>query len=131
MNEMTRDSRRIALLTALALSRGVLNVSDDAKRVRYRYIMSFVGDVCKKAFQAAFYVSNDKLTGARLHGEEGRAFLVEHENASNQNNKFLPVDELVAWFRNFASLYGDIMAVRFRTQKTRNGVVHQDLFKVR
>lgn len=133
-HEMSKEARRTSLLTALAISAGAVGTRRQRgrnERMRYVYLLPYCGEVCKQAFQSAYEVSNDTLTRTRNQMNQGHCYVLAHKNSGNSNASKIDEGAISHWLRSLAERIGDGCAIRFRTQRTHEGVTTRYVTKQR
>ncbi|ETM98488.1 hypothetical protein PPTG_24606 [Phytophthora nicotianae INRA-310] len=95
------------------------------EREKFHYYLSFVGQVCRSAFAHCLGVKSLTIQRYKRRVRERNIAAKEHGNKLNKNASSVDVVWLVKWFKEFAAEVGDVVPVRVRTQKTKDGVVNK------
>ncbi|KAH9135068.1 hypothetical protein LEN26_006595 [Aphanomyces euteiches] len=124
LDEMSKEMQHTCILTSLSISIAMMNKRKSrgkGLRVRYTYVMPYLGYVCKQAFEACFDISGGSLS--RLRKQVSRSIVPKkHGNISNQNAKSVDYDTLKAWFQPYAAAVGHTIQARRKTRvKTEDG----------
>ncbi|KAK1942395.1 hypothetical protein P3T76_005894 [Phytophthora citrophthora] len=121
-----------ALQFALRLLRGACVMQTDTasrrrgtgEREKFHFYLPFVGHVRRTAF--AHCLGMQPLTVQRYKRRvEGNIATKKHGNKLNKNVSTIDAVWLVRWFKEFASEVGEVVPVRVRMQKTKDGVVNK------
>ncbi|ETN22611.1 hypothetical protein PPTG_02498 [Phytophthora nicotianae INRA-310] len=126
LNQMTKSERTTCILTLL----GVLMQTDTAERRRgtgdrekFHYYLPFVGRVCRPSFASCLGVQPLTVQRYKRRVREGNIAAKAHGNKSNKNATKVDLAWLVKWFQAFAAEVGEVVPVRVRMQKQKDGMV--------
>lgn len=127
MWRMTKQERRCSMLTGLAVCEAILmdpkttSKGGERQRVRFNYVLPFIGKVCKVAYLAVHDTSHRSLVLARKQVKEGDISARQHGNSKNTHAAVHDPDALVDWFRSVASEIGEVVPLRVRIAKKEGG----------
>ncbi|OWY94501.1 hypothetical protein PHMEG_00035740 [Phytophthora megakarya] len=93
------------------------------ERDKFHYYLPFVGLVCRPSFARCVGVSPLTLQRYKKHVRDGSISVKAHGNMLNKNAAKVNLVWLVKWFKNFAAEVGEVVPVKVRMQKTKDGVV--------
>ncbi|KAK1942612.1 hypothetical protein P3T76_006111 [Phytophthora citrophthora] len=123
LDQKTKTEKTTCILTLI----GVLVQTDTASRRRgtvehekFHFYLPFVSHVCRTAFAHCLGVRPLTVQRYKRRVREGNIATKEHGNKLNKN---IDAVWLVRWFKEFASEVGEVVPVRARLQKTKDGVV--------
>ncbi|ETI52491.1 hypothetical protein L917_04084 [Phytophthora nicotianae] len=126
---MIKACQRTSLIAALAMCSGF---SEEGQRrrttsatVRYSYYLPLIGTVYRTAFQTVFNISNDTITRHRNQVKADEFALPAHDNLGNQHAKSVDDETRKTYFTRLAETHRDIVPVRFRFQKPKDGLVRR------
>lgn len=114
---MTKDERKTALLTTLAMCSAVNDnkrVTGKPKRERFTYYVPFIGQVCKSAFESIYDISHRTLHLYRKRVRDGSVAPKTHGGGDNGNAQVIDEELLTTWYTTFAEAIGDVVPVRVR-----------------
>ncbi|KAK1945933.1 hypothetical protein P3T76_002981 [Phytophthora citrophthora] len=128
LGQMTKAEKTTCILTLI----GVLMQTDTAPRRRgtderekFHFYLPYVGHVCRTAFAHCLGVQPLTVQRYKRRVREGDIATKEHGNKLNKNASTIDAVWLVRWFKEFASEVGEVVPVRVRMQKTKDGVVNK------
>ncbi|KAF0720694.1 Aste57867_119 [Aphanomyces stellatus] len=124
LDEMTKEMQHACILTSLSISISLMNKRKSRSkglRSRYKYVMPYLGTVCKQAFEACFDISGGSLN--RLRKQVSLSIVPKkHGNMSNKNAKSVDYETLKEWFTPYAASIGHTVTARRKTRvKTDDG----------
>ncbi|KAG3119018.1 hypothetical protein PI125_g2400 [Phytophthora idaei] len=128
LSQMTQDEKTTSMYTLL----GVLMQMPTVERQRGRgerekvsYFLPFVGRVCRPVFAKCYGESPLTVQRYKTRVRVGNISVKCHGNALNKNASQIDCKWLVTWFQEFEVQVGDVVPVRVRLQKSKDGVVRK------
>ncbi|ETP25521.1 hypothetical protein F441_01599 [Phytophthora nicotianae CJ01A1] len=124
LSTMTNTEKSISLYTLLG---ALMQVPVDRARGyglrdKFAYYLPFVGKVCRPTFARCYGVVPLTVQRYKNHVRDGNIGAKSHGNTLNQNAAAVDLVWLVKWFKEFAEEVGEVVPVRVRMQKTKDGV---------
>ncbi|KAE9194952.1 hypothetical protein PF004_g20572 [Phytophthora fragariae] len=126
LGQMSKVEKTTCILTLL----GVLMQTDTAERRRgngerekFHYYLPFVGRVCRPSFARCLGVQPLTIQRYKKRVRDGNIAAQVHGNRLNKNASKIDLVWLVKWFKEFAAEVGEVVLVRVRMQKTKDGMV--------
>ncbi|KAE9280020.1 hypothetical protein PF001_g24430 [Phytophthora fragariae] len=126
VGQMTKGEKTACILTLI----GVLMQTDTSVRRRgagdrekFHYYLPLVGHVCRPAFASCLGVQPLTIQRYKRRVREGNIAAKMHGNKLNKNASKIDVVWLVKWFTEFAAEVGEVVPMKVRMQKTKDGVV--------
>ncbi|KAE8985300.1 hypothetical protein PF011_g20440 [Phytophthora fragariae] len=126
LGQMSKLEKTTCILTLL----GVLMQTDTAERRRgngerekFHYYLPFVGRVCRPSFARCLGVQPLTIQRYKKRVRDGNIAAQVHGNRLNKNASKIDLVWLVKWFKEFAAEVGEVVLVRVRMQKTKDGMV--------
>ncbi|GMF45363.1 unnamed protein product [Phytophthora fragariaefolia] len=126
LGQMTKGERTTCILTLI----GVLMQTDTSVRRRrageretFHYYLPLVGHICRPSFANCLGVQPLTIQRYKRRVREGNISAKVQGNKLNKNASKIDAVWLVKWFIEFAAGVGEVVPVRVRTQKTKDGVV--------
>eukprot|EP00644_Phytophthora_capsici_P005104 jgi/Phyca11/96482/e_gw1.1.456.1 len=125
VSTMNREEKQISIYTLLGT---LMQVPVDRARGyglrdKFNYYLPFVGKVCRPTFARCYGVTPLTVQRYKKHVRGGNIGVKSHGNQLNKNAAVVDVVWLVKWFKEFAEEIGEVVPVRVRIQKTKDGVV--------
>ncbi|ETP40722.1 hypothetical protein F442_11999 [Phytophthora nicotianae P10297] len=123
LSTMTKTAKPISLYTLLGalMQVPVDRVRGYGLRDKFAYYLPFVGKVCRPRLLAAT-VWSPTVQRYKNHVRDGNIGTKSHGNTLNQNAAAVDLVWLVKWFKEFAEEVGEVVPVRVRMQKIKDGV---------
>ncbi|EGZ22429.1 hypothetical protein PHYSODRAFT_249657 [Phytophthora sojae] len=128
LGQMSKPEKTICILTLL----GVLMQTDTAERRRgnderekFHYYLPFVGRVRRPSFARCLGVQPLTIQRYKRRVRDGNIAAKVHGNRLNKNTSKIYLVWLVKWFKEFAAEVGEMVHVRVRMQKTKNGMMEK------
>ncbi|ETV71006.1 hypothetical protein H257_13732 [Aphanomyces astaci] len=126
LDEMTKEMQHACILTSLSISVALTTKRKSrgkGLRARYTYVMPYLGNVCKQAFEACFDISGGSLN--RLRKQVSTSIVPKkHGNMSNKNATSVDYTTLKAWFYPYATSIGHSVQARRKTRVKTDGHTH-------
>ncbi|KAE9291052.1 hypothetical protein PF001_g19334 [Phytophthora fragariae] len=126
LGQMSKLEKTTCILTLL----GVLMQTDTAERRRgngerekFHYYLPFVGRVCRPSLARYLGVQPLTIQCYKKRVRDGNIAAKVHGNRLNKNASKIDLVWLVKWFKEFAAEVGEVVPVRVRMQKTKDGMV--------
>jgi hypothetical protein len=120
---MDKEQKRASVMTTLAVLRTFTNETSLRKRFTYR--LPVVGSICREVFATAYEISTRSIMRALKSIDEGMFFRTGHGLEKNTNAKKFNKEHIVHWFKDFASVLGEVIPLRVRKQRNIESVVVQ------
>eukprot|EP00644_Phytophthora_capsici_P005658 jgi/Phyca11/98436/e_gw1.2.786.1 len=125
LSTMTKAEKSISLYTLLGV---LMEVPVDRARGyglrdKFAYYLPFVGKVCRPTFARCYGVVPLTVQRYKAHVRGGNIGVKAHGNSLNKNAAAVDLVWLVKWFKEFAEEVGEVVPVRVRMQKTKDGTV--------
>ncbi|EGZ22294.1 hypothetical protein PHYSODRAFT_330122 [Phytophthora sojae] len=128
LGQVSKPEKTTCILTLL----GVLMQTDTAERRRgngerekFHYYLPFVGRVRRPSFARCLGVQPLTIQRYKRRVRDGNIAAKVHGNRLNKNTSKIYLVWLVKWFKEFAAEVGEMVHVRVRMQKTKNGMVEK------
>ncbi|ETO71491.1 hypothetical protein F444_12177, partial [Phytophthora nicotianae P1976] len=123
LSTMTKTAKPISLYTLLGalMQVPVDRVRGYGLRDKFAYYLPFVGKVCRPRLLAAT-VWSPTVQRYKIHVRDGNIGTKSHGNTYNQNAAAVDLVWLMKWFKEFAEEVGEVVPVRVRMQKIKDGV---------
>ncbi|ETV99095.1 hypothetical protein H310_08517 [Aphanomyces invadans] len=123
LDEMTKEMQHVCILTSLSISIALTTKRKSrgkGLRARYTYVMPYLGNVCKQAFEACFDISGGSLN--RLRKQVSASIVPKkHGNMSNKNATSVDYTTLKEWFYPYATSIGHTVPARRKTRVKTDG----------
>jgi len=129
ISQMTKQEKTTSLYTLL----GVLMQTPTAERRRgyglrekFHYYLPFVVRVCRPSFARCYGVVPLTVPRYKTRVRDGNIAVKAHGNTLNAHASAVDLVWLVKWFTEFAEEVGEVVPVRVRIQKTKDGKVQKN-----
>ncbi|EGZ06363.1 hypothetical protein PHYSODRAFT_531651 [Phytophthora sojae] len=128
LDQMTKQEHTTSLYTLLAVLMQTPTVERKrgrGDREKFPYILPYVGHVCRPTFALCYGVVPITLQRYKMRIRDGNMSIKAHGNRLNTHAAQVNVVWLVKWFQSFAEEVGEVVPVRVRMQKKKDGTTQK------